>query len=147
MWLCTYPVSVFYMPPMFPDVITWPMLKYPCDFVPERLARTTAWSYKNCWYLTVFAESIERRPCMWEIKSSVPSRVKRMTYKMYTCDFLAWHFVLIGLDKDWLAQCQGNVIEWDIRSWCWQPYFPVEQHYKVAICAHCHKSVPVLMWP
>ena len=32
-------------------------------------------------------------------------------------------------------QGQDNVTEWDIRSWCWRPGFPVGQHYKVAIAA------------
>ena len=37
--------------------------------------------------------------------------------------------------------------EWDIRSWCWQPDLPVGQHYKVPMSVHCHKSVPVQIWP
>ena len=41
----------------------------------------------------------------------------------------------------------GSVSEWDIRSWCWQPGLLVGQHYKVSMGAHCHKSVPVLIWP
>ena len=28
---------------------------------------------------------------------------------------------------------QDNVTEWDIRSWFWQPDFPMGQHYKVAM--------------
>ena len=37
------------------------------------------------------------------------------------------------MDKDWLAQSQDNVTEWDIRPWCWWPVLPVGQHYKVTI--------------
>ena len=47
-----------------------------------------------------------------------------MTYTIYTCPFLARHSALIS--KDWLAQCQHNVTEWDIGSWFQQPDFPVE---------------------
>ena len=49
--------------------------------------------------------------------------------------------------EHWWAQCQDNVIAWDIRSWCRWPGFPVEQHYKVIMNAHCHRTVPVLIWP
>ena len=34
-----------------------------------------------------------------------------------------------------------------VRSWCWHPDFLVRQHYKIIMCVHCHKSVPVLIWP
>ena len=36
--------------------------------------------------------------------------------KIYTCCFLPRLSVSLGLDKDWLAQCQGNVTEWDSSS-------------------------------
>ena len=52
-----------------------------------------------------------------------------------TCCFLAWRSALLGSGKDWLAQCQDNVTEW-----C-----PVREHYKTAMSAHCHKSVPMLI--
>ena len=32
-------------------------------------------------------------------------------FKIDTCCFLAWSSALIGLDKDWLTQCQDNVTE------------------------------------
>ena len=53
----------------------------------------------------VVPESVERGPRMREIGSSVPDRVKPMTYKIYTCHFLAWL-------SDWLAQRQDNASEW-----------------------------------
>ena len=56
------------------------------------------------------AELIE--PRVWVFGSSVPFRVKPMTYQIDTCYFLAWCSALIGLGKDWLAQCWDNVIEW-----------------------------------
>ena len=55
------------------------------------------------------AELIERGPNVWEIGSSVPGRVKSMTYKIDTCCFLAWRFAIIGYGKEWLAECQDNV--------------------------------------
>ena len=67
------------------------------------------------------------------------------TYKIDTCRFLARCSVLIGQGKDWLAQDQDNVTEWDIKSWYWRSGFPVGQHYEIAMCAHCHKSEPVLI--
>ena len=50
--------------------------------------------------------------------------------------------VLQGYGKDWLSQCQDNVTEWEIGSWCWRLGFPIRQHYKVAVSAHRHTSVP-----
>ena len=57
---------------------------------------------------------IEREPDMRKIGSLVPGRVKSRTYKIDTCRFLAWRSAFKGLNKDWLAHCQDNVIEWDI---------------------------------
>ena len=31
-----------------------------------------------------------------------------------TSRFLAWRSALLGYGKNWLAQCQDNVSEWDI---------------------------------
>ena len=36
---------------------------------------------------------------------------------------------------------------WDTWSWCWWPGVPMRQHYKVTMSVHCHKSVPILIWP
>ena len=58
-------------------------------------------------------------------QSSIPIRVKSMTYKIDTCHFLTWWSALLGYDEDWLAQLQDNVTEWDIWSWCSQPGLPV----------------------
>ena len=55
---------------------------------------------------------------------------------IYTCCIIG--IVLVGL-------CQYNVTELDIRLWCWWPGIPVGQYYKVAMNAHCHKTVPVLI--
>ena len=60
--------------------------------------------------------------------------------KIYTCRFLVRRSTLLGRGKNLLAQCQDNVLEWDIKSWHWWPNFPVWIHYKVASGAHCHKS-------
>ena len=42
------------------------------------------------------AESVESGPRIHEIKSSVPSRLKSMTYKTDTHRFLAWWLTLLG---------------------------------------------------
>ena len=54
-----------------------------------------------------------------------------MTYKIELFSFLSWQSALFGYGKDWLAQCQDNTTEWDIRSW----YRNVLgwQHYKVSM--------------
>ena len=57
-----------------------------------------------------------------------------------------WYLSLPSLVLDinrtgqWLAQSQDNVMEWDIRSWCQWPDFPVGQHYKITMSAPYHKS-------
>ena len=66
--------------------------------------------------LGAVAESVERRPRVKEIGSSVSSRVKLVTYIIDTCRFLDWRSELIGYAKDWLAQCQDNATAWYIRS-------------------------------
>ena len=40
-------------------------------------------------------ESVERRPCVQEVDSFVPGRVKLMTYKVYGCRFLTRRLALI----------------------------------------------------
>ena len=42
---------------------------------------------------------------------------------------------------DWLAQCQYNVIMWDIKSLRWHTDFPVAQHYKVMSAHYLQASV------
>ena len=46
----------------------------------------------------------------WSIQTNV--------LEMYIYRFLARHPALLGWGKDWLAQCQDNVTELGIRSWC-----------------------------
>ena len=38
-------------------------------------------------------------------------------------------------------------LSWHIRSWRWWPDLPVGQQYNVAMTVHCHKVVPILIWP
>ena len=59
------------------------------------------------------AESVERSPHMREIGRSVPSRVKAITYQIDNCHIRS---TLLEYGKDWFAQCQDNVTEWDTRS-------------------------------
>ena len=104
-----------------------------------------------CIYIYIYhvpdtlVESIEQRPQMLEFGLSIRCRVKPVTYNVDTCHFLAWHSALIGYGKDWFAECQDKLTEWDHGSWCWQPDFPVAQHCKVIVCANCHKSVLILI--
>ena len=93
----------------------------------------------------VVTEFVQRRLPVLKVGSSNPSRVKPVTYKIDTCHYLAWRLVLIGYDNDWLVQYKDNVTEWDTGLLCWLTGLSVEQHYKVVIYVHCHKSVPTLI--
>ena len=77
-----------------------------------------------------------------EMRSSIPSMVKQMTYKIDTCHILALHSILICYGKDWLVQCQDNVTGWDIGSWCWWPSFAMGQYYKVAMSSTVTSQYP-----
>ena len=72
-------------------------------------------------YSGAVAELVERLLPVQEIGSSIPGRVKPMTFKIDTCHFLAYRLALIGWNKDSLAQCQDNVTQWDIGSWYERP--------------------------
>ena len=74
-----------------------------------------------------------------------PGRVKLMTLKIHTYYHLTWNLALLGYNKNWLSQNQDNVTVLEIGSLCWRPGLPVEQHYKVSMSVHCHKSVPILI--
>ena len=65
----------------------------------------TATGYKGE-ALGAVTQSVEHRPRVWEIASSVPGQVKPMTHH-----FLDRHSALIGHDKDCLALCLDNVTE------------------------------------
>ena len=56
-----------------------------------------------------------------------------------------WYSLLIA--QALVLQCEDNAMEWDIESLCQKPDFPVWQHYKVTMIAHCHKLDPILIWP
>ena len=62
-------------------------------------------------------------------------RLKPMTWKIYSCHFLARHLALLGYSKDWLVQCQDNGAGG----------LPVGQHYKATMSVHCHKLIPILI--
>ena len=79
-------------------------------------------SKQNTWAnysLDAVAESVERRFHVWKVWSSNPIRVKLMTNKIDTCRYLAWCSILIVEEKDWSADYQDTLTEYDIRSSCW----------------------------
>ena len=53
-----------------------------------------------------------------DLTVSEPWSSQSSDFKIDTCHSLAWCLVLLGSDKDWLAQCHNNATEWDSRSWC-----------------------------
>ena len=76
-------------------------------------------------------ESIERWLPVWKIGSSIPGRIKPMTYQIDTSRYLIRHSALIGEGKHWFVQCHTvtvtvsgmcHIIMW---SWCRHPGFPV----------------------
>ena len=90
-------------------------------------------NHSSIWPSAV-AESVDWRPRTREIGSSVPGRVKPLTYKIDTCHFLAWLLLLIGYGNDWLTECQDNV------TGILGHDFPLGLHYKVAMSAYCHNT-------
>ena len=70
----------------------------------------------RCWGLDIWAvlgvvaESVEREPLVREIGSSVPRRVKSMTYKIDTCHFLPWWFVITRIGQELVRSASGK---WD----------------------------------
>ena len=84
----------------------------------------------------------ESELCGFESWSSQTNDLKIDTYR-----FLARAMTISWKGQDWIAQvqCQDNVTEWDIRSLCSEPGLPVGQHYPVAMSAHCHTSVLILL--
>ena len=81
---------------------------------------------------------------MLDIAGSNAGRVKLITFKIDTCCFLARHSALIGYGKDFLAQCQNNVTEWDI-SGDGAVGLPLGKHCTFATNVHRHRSEPVLI--
>ena len=69
----------------------------------------------------------------WEFD---PTRVKAMNYKIDTCHYIAQRLVRLEWGKDWLAQFQDNVAEWDIGSWWQRPDLPIGQYYKITMSVH-----------
>ena len=59
------------------------------------------YAYKFGHYeLIHMTELVEREPQVWKIRSSIPCRVKPMTYKICTCRFLAWHLAFIRTEQE-----------------------------------------------
>ena len=97
------------------------------------------------WRPDGMAEYVERSSPVWRdrgFESAVSNSgwVKFMTYKLNRCRFLARCSALLGKGEDCLAQCQDNVIEWDISSWWWWHGLPVKNPYTVTTSTHCDKT-------
>ena len=92
--------------------------------------------------LGLVAESVVHWPCVQGIVGLNPGWVKPMTYNI--CYLLLPSQVLGIIRTSWLSvrimSLSGTL------SWCWQPDFPMRQHYKVAMSMRCHKLVSVLIW-
>ena len=73
------------------------------------------------------------------------SRVKQMTYNIwYLQPPLALGIIRIGLGLIGSVS-RGNMTGWDIKSSCWRPGLPMGYLYKLAMIAHCQKSVFILI--
>ena len=47
-------------------------------------------------------------------------------------------YAILRQGKDWLAQYQDNITEWQMGSWCREHGLPGGKHYKSAMNTHCH---------
>ena len=67
------------------------------------------------WISGIFTRKKQAHLSNWELgsQSNQPNDLQ-----IDTCHFLVWRLTFIGQGKDWFAQCQDTVTEWDIGSWC-----------------------------
>ena len=77
----------------------------------------TTHTYIRTYAPGAMAESVEHGSRVREIVGSNPWSSEINAYQIDTCGFLSQCLVLLGQDKDRLAQCQDNVTEWDVWSW------------------------------
>ena len=89
--------------------------------------------------LATFRARWPNRYCA-RLPSSMPCRVKPVTYKFDTCLCLAGRSALI----DWLEPYTDNLTV-GYQVMVPEACNPVGQQYKVVINVHCHKSVPILI--
>ena len=93
------------------------------------------------------AESVEREPQVQENCSFISHLRQSNDVQNWYLSLPSLVLGLIGKGKDCLAQCQDNVTEWDIGSYVLASDFPMRQHYRIIMSAHCHVLVPVPIWP
>ena len=51
---------------------------------------------------------------MLEVVGANLSRVKPMTYQIYTRHYVVWRLPLLRMDEDWFAYYVDNLTEWDV---------------------------------
>ena len=87
---------------------------------------------------------------LWVQCHNIHTLLQNVFVYTYTLSYIYIHiiqtilYILLGQNKNWLAQCHDNVTEWYIRSWCWRPGLPAGQYYKAVIGVHWHQSVTVM---
>ena len=69
----------------------------------------------------------------WEFDSSQTNDLQNR--------YLSFPSLTLSINRIGRAQSQDKVTEWDIELLCQWPDFPVEQHFKVTMRVHNHKSV------
>ena len=57
-----------------------------------------------------------------------------------------WSSQVLDIIRDWLAQCQDNVSEWETCDGVAGMVSQWISTIKVVMCVHYHESVPVLIW-
>ena len=60
------------------------------------------------------------------------------TYKIGYLSFPSLALGINRIEQGLVNTVTVNVTEWDIGSWCQQPDFIVDQHYKVTMNVHYH---------
>ena len=98
-----------------PNLYRWVLYRLSYVTLPDRSKKDdqVAWPNEHSVRLPFWVNG-GFRPRRFEPWSS-----KTNDFKFDTCSFVARCSVLFGKDRDWLAQCQDIVTDWDIRSLCW----------------------------
>ena len=122
------------------------MSSWQCSWIDSNLLVTILFELSSMhfyWCMYIISSIAPRQPRQFK---SWPSQTSSFQNSYLSISSLPFGITRIEHVKGWFAQYQDNVTESEIESCCRWPDLPVGQHYKVTMNAHCHKSVPVVVW-
>ena len=96
--------------------------------------------YNHVCYILTLSEGVR------EVGGSNPMLLKFTYLLIITFRRLTRCLTVKGMGKNCLAENHNNVSEWDIGSWCQWGGLIVGRQYEITMCAHCYKSVSILIW-